>query len=145
MGGGYLNNYKLTSNKKYIVLLLIFLLGFLTIYINTSYGLFKKKDFLTDINFVTGTLEYKIENSNLVDNSINVNAGEEYKLVLTLTSLNPIDSKYELYYLINGEKVDNPDIEIGYTNESVDSVKGTILANASKEITVSIKIMEMKI
>ena len=38
-------NSKLFSNKKYIVLFLIFLLGILTIYVNTSYGLFKKKDY----------------------------------------------------------------------------------------------------
>ena len=137
--GGYLNNNKLTSNKKYIVLLLIFLIGFLTIYINTSYGLFKKKDYLTSIDFVAGTLDYKIENVELENNSITLAAGSERKLTLTLTSLNQVDSKYELYYLINGEKVDNPDIEIGYTNESVDSVKGTISANDTKEITVSIK------
>lgn len=136
---GYLNNNKLTSNKKYIVLLLIFLIGFLTICINTSYGCFKKQDYLTSIDFVAGTLDYKIENVELDNNSITLAAGSERKLTLTLTSLNPIDSKYELYYLINGEKVDNSDIEIGYTNESVDSVKGTISANATKNITVSIK------
>ena len=146
MGGGYLNNNKLTFNKKYIVLLLIFLIGFLTLYINTSYGLFKKKDYLTDINFVTGTLDYKIESSNLTNNNITVDAGNEYKLNLTLTSLNPIDSKYELYYLIDGKKVTNNDIEIGYTEDSIDSVKGiiagndgTINSNSSKNITVSIK------
>ena len=84
-------------------------------------------------------MDYKIENVELENNSITLAAGSERKLTLTLTSLNPIDSKYELYYLINGEKVNNPDIEIGYTDESVDSVKGTILSNATKEITVSIK------
>ena len=145
MGGGSLNN-KLFSNKKYIVLLLIFLIGFLTVYINTSYGLFKKKDYLTSIDFVTGTLNYKIESSNLTNNNITVDAGNEYKLNLKLTSLNSIDSKYELYYLINGEKVTNPDLEIGYTEDSKDSVKGiiagndgTINSNSSKNVTVSIK------
>ena len=121
------------------MLLLIFLIGFLTLYINTSYGLFKKKDYLTSIDFVAGTLDYKIESDVLNNNSITVPANGEFKFNIKLTSLNSIDSKYELYYLIDGEKVTNNDIEIGYTEDSIDSVKGTINSNGAKNITVSIK------
>ena len=132
-------NLSKNVNKKYCVLALIALLGIVSIYIGTSYGLFKKVDFLTNVDFVAGTLDYKIENDELNNNSIVVGSGNQHKLTLTLTSLNSVDSKYELYYLIDGKKVINNDIEIGYISESVDSVKGTIDAKKTKKITVSIK------
>ena len=94
---------------------------------------------MKDISFVVGTLDYKIESDALTNNSITVPASGEYKFDITLTSLNSIDSKYELYYLIDGAKVTNNDIQIGYTSDSKDSVKGTITANSKKEITVRIK------
>ena len=55
-------NLSKNVNKKYCILVLIILLGTISIYIGTSYGLFKKVDYLTNVDFVAGDLNYKIEN-----------------------------------------------------------------------------------
>lgn len=125
--------------NRLIVTTILIVLGIIVIPLGFSYAIFLKNDHLTNINFVAGNLNYKIENSKLTNNSITVDGGEDIKLVLSLTSLNNIESKYELYYLLDGEKKKSDDIEIGYTSESVDSVKGLIKANSKKEITVNIK------
>ena len=125
-------------NKKYIILLLIILLGIVTIYVNNSYDFIKVDDLLSKISFFNGTLNYKIENDELVNNSVSIGAGDELELVLNLKSRNWIDSNYELYYLVDGEKNSNENIEIGYSEETVDKVKGVIKARDTKKITVSI-------
>ncbi len=85
------------------------------------------------IHIVTGELTYKIESSDLVNNSISINANESKQIEIKITSLNNINSKYELYYITS-----NNDIEIGYGRNN-DTPNGIINTNATKTIYIVIK------
>ena len=125
-------------NKKYIILILIVLLGSVSVYIGNCYGLFTK-DALSNYVFSNGKFNYKLENDDLVDNSVIVGACDSLELTLNLKSKNWIYTNYELYYLVDGEKNSSEKIEIGYTEESIDKVKGVIKARDKKQITLKIK------
>ena len=100
-----------------------------------SYAFFTNtKEQRGKLNVVVGTLDYRIESDDLNDNTITLSAGERKTLNIKITSLNTINSKYELYYTTT-----NDDIVIGYSSETVDNPTGTINANQSKMITVTIK------
>ena len=85
------------------------------------------------INIVAGTLDYRIESSDLnSSNSITVTGT---KIIdIKLTSLNEISSKYELYYTSTNNNVV---VEYVDSNEKDESV-GTINAYSTKNIQVRI-------
>ena len=82
------------------------------------------------LNIVAGTLDYQIESKDLENNQIFLNSYETKILMVTMTSLNEIDSKYELYYLLNDG------VEVGYLEESQDPVIGEIASNQKKNIKI---------
>lgn len=84
------------------------------------------------LNIVAGTLNYKIESDDLVNNEITLEAGQTKEILIKLISLNSIDSKYELYY-----KTDTNDIIVGYGEDS--SSAGTIDSNGTETINVIIQ------
>ena len=96
-----------------------------------SYAFFTRKDeYHGRLNIVAGTLNYKIESSDLINNSITLNAKESKTIEIEIKSLNNIQSKYELYY------VTNSNVEVGYSVDSVDNPTGTINSNDSKIVKV---------
>ena len=98
-----------------------------------SYAFITHKDeYNGKINVVTGTLNYKIESKDLNNNSITLSAGEEKEIEVTLTSLNPIESKYQLYYN------NISDVEVGYLDET-DTTTGTISAKGTKKIKLILR------
>ena len=122
--------------KKYYVLIFI-LIMIIVVSISASYAIFSNtKEEHGKLNIVAGTLDYKIENKNLKNNQITVNANDKITTTLKITSLNTISSKYELYY-----KIENniKDVKIGYASNTKDNVKGTIEANETKEIKIIIQ------
>lgn len=121
--------------KTYMLTLLLLFLSFIVFY--TSYA------FLTGVteqhgklNIVAGKLDYKLESSDLYDNKITVSANEIKVITVNLYSLNDIDSKYELFYLLDKA---NDNVKIGYSDDTKDSVLGTIGANGKKIIKVIIR------
>ena len=122
--------------KKYYVLIFI-LIMIIFISISASYAIFSNtKEEHGKLNIVAGTLDYKIENKNLKNNQITVNANDKITTTLKITSLNTISSKYELYYQIENNI---KDVKIGYASNTKDNVKGTIEANETKEIKIIIQ------
>ena len=122
--------------KKYYVLIFI-LIMIIVISISASYAIFSNtKEEHGKLNIVAGTLDYKIENKNLKNNQITVNANDKITTTLKITSLNTISSKYELYYQIENNI---KDVKIGYASNTKDNVKGTIKANETKEIKIIIQ------
>ena len=122
--------------KKYYVLIFI-LIMIIVISISASYAIFSNtKEEHGKLNIVAGTLDYKIENKNLKNNQITVNANDKITTTLKITSLNTISSKYELYYQIENNI---KDVKIGYASNTKDNVKGTIEANETKEIKIIIQ------
>ena len=83
------------------------------------------------LNVVVGTLDYKIESEELVDNSVTVSANTMKKLRIKITSLNSVNSKYELYY-------EGSNVTVEYL-EGADASIGTINANGSKTVEIRIK------
>lgn len=88
------------------------------------------------LNIVAGDLKYKFESDKLNDNKITIAGNSIQKITIKLTSLNDIDSKYQLYYQLNAQ---NEDITIGYDKDSLYKPEGKIEANSSKIITVIIR------
>ena len=122
--------------KKYYVLIFI-LIMIIVVSISASYAIFSNtKEEHGKLNIVAGTLDYKIENKNLKNNQITVNANDKITTTLKITSLNTISSKYELYYQIENNI---KDVKIGYASNTKDNVKGTIKANETKEIKIIIQ------
>ena len=98
-----------------------------------SYAFFASREELPGrLNIVAGTLDYKIESNDLNNNSITLEANESKQIELTITSLNTIDSEYELYY------EDTSDIEVGYLTDN-DTPTGEITSNGTKTVSVVIK------
>ena len=78
------------------------------------------------LNMVVGDLTYKIESSDLTNNSITLSAGEATEIELTIKAENEIDTKYELYT----NSVEN--VNIGYVVETgFDESTGTITLRAT--------------
>ena len=97
-----------------------------------SYAFFtSKNEYHGRVNMVVGTLDYKIKSDDLDNNQITLAPNSIKKITIKLTSLNKIDSKYELFY-----ETTNNEVEVGYTGEN--SSTGTINAKSSKEIEVFI-------
>lgn len=84
------------------------------------------------LNIVAGTLDYQIASNDLVNNSIVLESNESKTINIKITSLNDINSKYELYYTSNNN------IEIGYDSNN-DTPTGIINKIESKNIIVTIK------
>ena len=79
-----------------------------------SYAFFtNRQEFHGKLNMVAGTLNYKIESDELVDNKIIINKNSVKFLTVKLTSLNNIKSKYGLYY-----KTNNNDMKVYYEYDS---------------------------
>ena len=123
-------------NKKIyfgILLIVIFLIS--TMFF--SYAFFTSKtEGSGKLNIVAGDLDYKLVSNDLKDNKITVDAYTVKEINIKLTSLNDIDSKYELYYTLDKA---NSDVSVGYSKDTQNSVLGTIKANSSKNINIVIR------
>ena len=83
------------------------------------------------LNMVVGDLTYKIESSDLTNNSITLSAGEATEIELTIKAENEIDTKFELYT----NSVEN--VSIGYLDEEgFEEPTGTISKNGTKKIKI---------
>ena len=124
------------SKGKKIYFLVLILITILVTTFYFSYAIFSNtKEEHGKLNIVAGTLNYKVKGEDIYNNQIEVTKNTTRTITLTVTSLNEIDSKYELYYKIDSNK----NVEVGYDSNTKDSVKGIIKKNASKEITVIIR------
>lgn len=123
------------GKKIYILLLILIVLVMSTMYF--SYAFFAdKREEHGKLNIVVGTLDYKMESNSLNYNSIEVGTGNSFEFIIKITSLNNVDSKYELYYNLS-KKIEH--IEVGYSVTTNNSPKGIIHAKESKEIKVIVK------
>lgn len=121
-------------NSTYITVLLLLMLS--VICFSASYAFFTSvNEEHGKLNIVVGNLTYKLESNELTNHQITVNPGETKELLVTLTSLNSIDSMYELYYTLEQENVN---VKVGYSNDTKDAVLGKISANSSKTITIGV-------
>ena len=124
------------SKGKKIYFLVLILITILVTTFYFSYAIFSNtKEEHGKLNIVAGTLNYKVKGEDIYNNQIEVTKNTTRTITLAVTSLNEIDSKYELYYKIDSNK----NVEVGYDSNTKDSVKGIIKKNASKEITVIIR------
>lgn len=120
--------------RSYIFIFILILIFFISF--GASYSiLMNKSEHHGKLNIVAGDLNYKIESHDLVDNKITVEAGIVKKITLTLTSLNEVNSKYELYYTLGTA---NSNVIVGYGADTQDNVSGTINADETKTITLII-------
>jgi len=124
------------GKKRLFIIFALVILGIVAI--GTSYSIFTKTDKLTNIDFIAGNLSYEITSNDLIDNKITVNSNTETEFILTLTSSNSIDSKYEVYYLVDGIKQEIEGLTISYLTDGKDMPTGTIDSNEIKDITINI-------
>ena len=122
------------DKKKVIYIGLLLILTVIVSITYFSYAFFTSKyEQRGKLNIVTGTLDYKIGSADLTNNSITLEANKSKQIEIEITSLNNIDSKYELYYQTTASN-----IVVGY-GSSNDTPTGTILANGKKTVKVVIK------
>ena len=122
------------DRKKLIYIGLILILTVIVSITYFSYAFFTHRDEQSGkLNIVTGTLNYKIESNDLVNNSITLEAKQSKQIEIEITSLNSISSKYELYYTTTASNV-----VIGYSSND-DTPTGTIAANSKKTVKIVIK------
>ena len=119
------------SKGKKIYFLVLILVTILVTTFYFSYAIFSNtKEEHGKLNIVAGTLNYKIESSELDNDSITLPANTSKEIKIKLTSLNEVSSKYELYYIL--DKM-NDKVSVGYSKDTRDSVLGTELL---KEVVV---------
>ncbi len=122
------------GRKLYFMILILTVVLVSAVYF--SYAIFTNKvEEHGKLNIVAGTLDYKIESDNLKNNQITLKSKMTQEIIIKVISLNKIDSNYELYYEIK----EGTDVEVGYSENTKDNPSGTIKADESKEITVTIQ------
>lgn len=120
--------------KSYIII--ISLLVLTVTFFGASYAYFtSKNEEHGKLNIVAGTLDYKIESKDLENNRITVESGTIKILDISLISLNSISSKYEIYYKLNIENIE--DVIVGY-GDNYDKSFGIIDANGKKKLKIFI-------
>ena len=125
------------SKGKKIYFLVLLLITILVTTFYFSYAIFSNtKEEHGKLNIVAGTLNYKIESSELDSDSITLPANTSKEIKIKLTSLNEVSSKYELYYILDKT---NDKVSVGYSKDTKDSVLGTVEANKNKIITIVIR------
>ena len=125
------------SKGKKIYFLVLILITILVTTFYFSYAIFSNtKEEHGKLNIVAGTLNYKIESSELDNDSITLPANTSKEIKIKLTSLNEVSSKYELYYILDKT---NDKVSVGYSKDTKDNVLGTIEGSSSKMITVVVR------
>ena len=121
--------------KSYFIIFGLIVLA--VVCFSTSYAIFSNtKEEHGKLNIVAGTLNYKIESSELDSDSITLEANTSKEIRIKLTSLNEVSSKYELYYILDKT---NDKVSVGYSKDTKDNVLGTVEANKNKIITIVIR------
>ena len=125
------------SKGKKIYFLVLILVTILVTTFYFSYAIFSNtKEEHGKLNIVAGTLNYKIESSELDSDSITLPANTSKEIKIKLTSLNEVSSKYELYYILDKT---NDKVSVGYSKDTKDNVLGTIEGSSSKVISIIVR------
>ncbi len=125
------------SKGKKIYFLVLLLITILVTTFYFSYAIFSNtKEEHGKLNIVAGTLNYKIESSELDSDSITLEANTSKEIKIKLTSLNEVSSKYELYYILDKT---NDKVSVGYSKDTKDSVLGTVEGSSSKMISIVVR------
>ena len=125
------------SKGKKIYFLALILITILVTTFYFSYAIFSNtKEEHGKLNIVAGTLNYKIESSELDSDSITLPANTSKEIKIKLTSLNEVSSKYELYYILDKT---NDKVSVGYSKDTKDNILGTIEGSSSKMISIVVR------
>ncbi len=127
---------KLRKNKRSLVLL-FFLVITLAITIGTSYSLFQKRDVVREFSIVVGDLTFQLE-SNAFDEEgkIKVEPHSVKEFFVSITSMNLVDTLYQLYY----EELANEEVEIAYyILPGNDSSSGEIEGGGKRQVKIRIE------
>ena len=125
------------SKGKKIYFLVLLLITILVTTFYFSYAIFSNtQEEHGKLNIVAGTLNYKIESSELDSDSITLEANTSKEIKIKLTSLNEVSSKYELYYILDKT---NDKVSVGYSKDTKDNVLGTIDGSSSKMISIVVR------
>lgn len=99
-----------------------------------SYAFFtSKSEQRGKLNIITGTLDYRIESTDLVDNYVEIEANSTKTINLKIISLNEIDSKYKLYYSSSSDAV-----KVVCSDDTTTLPEDTITTNEEKNISVDL-------
>ena len=133
------------KNSKVTPLFLLGVICIVVLFFYFSFALFTtESERRGSLNIITGNLFSLIESSAFnEDNQVMIPAYEEFEFTITLTNINNIDAKVNLFFSSNQ---DLEDVNIGYleTNDASPDEYGIILgafssSNNSKTITVRIQ------
>jgi len=128
---------KLLSKTKRLQILTLVLLGVISITLGYSYAFFEEKIVGGNVDLRVGELSYNIQSDSLNDAyQVTVGAGSESIIEITVTSLAPVASKYQMVYRSDN---DLTNVVVGYSSESVELPSGEMDANGTKTVTVVVQ------
>ena len=126
-----------SSKKIYITSTLVVVL--ITVLLCASYAVFTNvQEGKGKLNIVAGDLKYSIESNDLTNGEISIESNTTKQLDIKITSLNDVDSAYELYYLVNNITDIPSGLIIRYNSSSANLPKGDKM---SKDETRTISII----
>ncbi len=103
-----------------------------------SQAYFVKRIEGSNLTLKVGELEYTLECDQLNNHQVTLSPNSSKTLDLKLTSLNPIDSKYELYYKIISPQNPTNTIEAGYVKDSEKLPLDIVSQNSNNNIKIMI-------
>jgi len=128
---------KSLSKTKRLQILTLALLGVISITLGYSYAFFEEKIVGGNVDLRVGELSYNIQSDSLNDAyQVTVGAGSESIIEITVTSLAPVASKYQMVYRSDN---DLTNVVVGYSSESVELPSGEMEANGIKTVTVVVQ------
>jgi len=136
------NLSKFASNKETLkkagLLLGVLLFVVIGVVFSFSQAYFIKRIEGSNITVKVGELEYTLECDQLNNKQITLSPNSSKNLDLKLTSLNPIDSKYELYYKIISPQNPANKVEAGYVKDSEKLPLDIVSQNSNNNIKIMI-------
>ena len=119
----------LKKKLRISVVFITLLFGLLILTISYSYAFYtiatEKKNV---ISLIAGQFSYQLSGANITNNQVTVAPGTTFELPLVITSKNPVESNYQLYY----EGTLPSGLKVSYIKES-GSPNGTIGNNPNQD------------
>jgi len=124
------------ENKRKVIMTVVLIMAVFVVLLNTSFGYFNKRIEGTKLTFNVGTLNYELDCINLAGCEITIPSNQSKTFNVNLTSLNKIDTKYELFYEIISPTNTKNVIDGGHLLTENSSDIGIITKNSTKNIAL---------
>ncbi len=132
---------KISRKARTVILLVVLVVCF--VFLRSSFAYYELKEEIGDA-IVLETLDLNYTFTNLgANNTVTIPASGEREITITLNTQNPIEMKYQLYYLVQNSSDFSGDelasLRVNLSPDSKDEPTGTVVQSSPKEITLILK------